>query len=88
MDDMTSVLIMWLLLIIVFVVIEIITLGLTTVWFAGGSVVALIAAICNADVGIQIVLFFVVSIAMLFLVRPSACRKFNSKRIKDRKSVV
>lgn len=82
MDDMTSVLIMWLLLIIVFVVIEIITLGLTTVWFAGGSVVALIAAICNADVGIQIVLFFVVSIAMLFLVRPSACRKFNSKRIK------
>lgn len=82
MYDMTSVLIMWLLLIIVFVVIEFITLGLTTIWFAGGSVVALIAGICNVNEGIQIVLFFVVSIALLFFVRPSACRKFNSKRIK------
>lgn len=82
MSDMTSVLIMWLLLIIVFVVVEMVTLGLTTIWFAGGSVVALIAGVCNADVGIQIVLFFVVSIALLFFVRPSACRKFNSKRVK------
>lgn len=82
MEDMNSVLMMWLLLIIIFVMIEIITLGLTTVWFAGGSIVALIAGICGVDVGIQIVLFFVVSIAMLYLVRPSACRKFNSERIK------
>lgn len=82
MDDMTSVLIMWLLLIIVFVVIEFITLGLTTIWFAGGSVVALIAGVCNVNVAIQIVLFFVVSIALLFCVRPSACRRFNSKRMK------
>lgn len=82
MDDMTSVLIMWLLLIMVFVVVEMITLGLTTIWFAGGSLVALIAGICGADVGIQIILFLVVSIAMLFFVRPSACKKFNSKRMK------
>lgn len=82
MDDMASVMIMWLLLIMVFVVIEMITLGLTTIWFAGGSVVALIACACGANVGIQIVLFLVVSIAMLFFVRPSACKKFNSKRIK------
>ena len=82
MSDMTSVLIMWLLLIMVFVVIEMITLGLTTIWFAGGSVVALIAGACGVDVGIQIILFLVVSIAMLFFVRPSACKKFNSKRVK------
>lgn len=32
----------WLLLIIVLLVIEIITLGLTTIWFAGGALVAFI----------------------------------------------
>lgn len=34
----------WLILLIVLVVIEIITLGLTTIWFAGGALVTFILA--------------------------------------------
>ncbi|CDE44525.1 putative uncharacterized protein [Clostridium sp. CAG:411] len=85
---MTSVLLMWMILIAIFIVVEIITLGLTTVWFVGGAVVALIAGAVGADIGIQVVLFFVVSVALLFFVRPSACRRsgacrrFNSHRVK------
>ena len=40
---MESMLIIWLVLIAVFVAVEIATLGLTTVWFAAGSLVAFIA---------------------------------------------
>lgn len=77
-----TILLMWLIAIAVFIVIEIITLGLTTIWFAGGALVAFLAGLCGANEGIQIVLFFVVSFLMLLGVRPSACRKFNSRRIK------
>ena len=75
-------LIVWLLLIAVFIVVEIATMGLTTIWFAAGSLVAFIAGLCNASVGVQIVLFLGVSLVLILCVRPSACRKFNSKRMK------
>ena len=39
----------WLVLALTFVIIEAITLGLTTIWFAGGSVAALIAGILGAE---------------------------------------
>lgn len=35
----------WLIIVIVMAVIEIITLGLTTIWFAGGALVAFIASL-------------------------------------------
>ena len=34
--------IIWIALIIIFAVVEIITVGLTSIWFAGGAVVALL----------------------------------------------
>ncbi|MCI8410147.1 MAG: NfeD family protein [Lachnospiraceae bacterium] len=77
-----TILLIWLVSVAVFLVIEILTLGLTTIWFAGGALVAFLAGICGANIAIQFILFFVVSFVMLLGVRPSACRKFNSKRIK------
>lgn len=77
-----QILLIWLVLIAVFIIIEIATLGITTIWFAGGALVAFLAGLCGANPTVQIILFFVVSIALLFCVRPSACKKFNSGRIK------
>lgn len=82
MDDGMQYLFMWLALIAIFIVVEIATLGLTTVWFAGGALVALLAGLCGADTAVQVIVFFVVSVGLLFFVRPSACRKFNSRRVK------
>ena len=60
----------WLIALVVFLVIEAATLGLATIWFAGGALVALIAAMCGAGIVIQIVLFLVVSLILLFFTRP------------------
>ena len=79
---MDSVILMWLLLVVVFIVVESVTLGLTTIWFAGGSLVAILAAMLGADIWVQLAVFIVVSVLLLFFVQPSACRKFNSKRMK------
>ena len=46
--------IFWLILFVVLVVIEIATLGLTTIWFAGGSIVAFVLAIVGFSLPVQI----------------------------------
>ena len=74
--------IIWLALFVVLLIIEIITLGLTTIWFAGGALVAFIAAALGANLGIQLALFFMVSLFLLFVTRPIAVRYFNKDREK------
>jgi len=54
--------ILWLILLIVFAIIEALTLGLATVWFAIGSGVAMVMDLCGAPVGAQIITMIVVSI--------------------------
>lgn len=70
----------WLILFIVLVVIEIITLGLTTIWFAGGALVAFVLAMLDISPVIQWAAFCVVSLALLFGTRPWALRFFNSRK--------
>ena len=72
--------IFWLILFVVLVVIEIATLGLTTIWFAGGSIVAFILAIVGFSLPVQIVAFLVSSILLLVLTRPIAIKYFNPER--------
>lgn len=69
----------WLILMAVMIAIEIITLGLSTIWFAIGALVAYIVALFGADVAVQVVVFLVVSLAALFFTRPVAVRFFNNK---------
>ena len=59
--------ILWLILMVVFIVIEGITLGLTTVWCAVGSLAAAICGYFGANVGIQIAVMVIVSIVCFFI---------------------
>ena len=72
--------IFWLIVIIVMALIEIITLGLTTIWFAGGALVAFFANLAGANLVIQIILFVVVSVLLLALTRPLAVEYLNKGR--------
>ncbi len=79
MPDIMTMAIIWLVALIVLVVIEIITQGLTTIWFAGGSLIALISTFCGANLFVQIALFLVTSIVLLIFTRPVAMLHFNKK---------
>ena len=72
----------WLAVLVVCVGIEIATMGLTTIWFAGGALVSAILAALNAPLWLQIVAFFVVSLILLYLTRPVAVKYFNKDRVK------
>ena len=74
--------IFWLVLFVVLLVVEIATMGLTTIWFAGGALIAFIAAYIHLGIGLQIVLFLAVSILLLVLTRPIAVKYFNQEREK------
>lgn len=72
----------WLVALVVFLVIEAVTLGLATIWFAGGALVALIAAMCGAGLGIQVASFLVVSLVLLIFTRPFAVRFLSKDTLK------
>lgn len=72
----------WLVILIIMLVTEIITLGLTTIWFAGGAFAAFIAALFDAPLVIQIILFLVVSLVLLWSTRPIAVKYINKSRTK------
>ena len=68
---------MWLIVLAVFLVIEAITVGLTTIWFAGGALVAAIASGAGAGILVQWILFLVISLVLLIFTRPLAVRYMN-----------
>lgn len=70
----------WLAAIVILLVMEIISLGLTTIWFAGGALVAFVLAVFNVPVLIQVFVFLVVSLLLLIFTRPIAVKYFNKDR--------
>ena len=74
--------IFWLVALVLFILIEIATMGLTTIWFAGGALVAVIASALGLPLVVQVVLFFAVSFVLLYFTRPMAVKYFNKDRVK------
>ena len=75
--------IFWLVLVAIMLVIEIFTLGLTTIWFSLGGVAAAIAAGLNSPLWLQIVLFAGVSVVVMGLVRPFAVKVLDKSRARN-----
>lgn len=75
-------LIFWLIVVAVMLIIEIFTMGLTTIWFSLGAVAAAVAAGLGAPLWVQILLFSIVSVVIMLLVRPFAMKVINVGRTK------
>lgn len=70
----------WLIAMVLFGVLEAVTVGLTSIWFAVGALAALIAASLGAFALVQVIVFLVVSFVTLLLVRPLAQRYINDRK--------
>ncbi len=73
---------MWMLFVISFLVVELLTIGLTTIWLAGGAAVAFILATAGANFWCQLAGFFIVSFVLIYFTRPWALKHFNPRRTK------
>lgn len=69
----------WGFAVIFFLLLEALTMGLTTIWFAAGAFVAAAVALFGCPFSVQIVVFVVVSVLCLVFTRPIAKRFLNDK---------
>ncbi|MCD8329485.1 MAG: NfeD family protein, partial [Lachnospiraceae bacterium] len=67
----------WLFLMVILLVIEILTLGLTTIWFAGGALAAFVVGVFGLGLPVQLGVFGAVSVILLVSTRPLAARYLN-----------
>ena len=74
--------ILWLIVIVVCIAVEIGTLGLTSIWFAGGALTAFVVALLSAPGWLQIILFVVISALLLLFTRPFAVKFINKDTAK------
>jgi membrane protein implicated in regulation of membrane protease activity len=72
----------WLGVLIICVILEAATLGLTTIWFAFGALASLLISLFGVGIFIQIVVFIVVSLCLLYFTRPIAVKVLKIGRVK------
>ena len=77
---MTPSLVGWIIAIIAFVLLEAATVQLVSIWFIGGSLAALIGAMCGLSFVWQFSLFVVVSGLLLVSLRPILRKKLTPHR--------
>lgn len=69
----------WAALTVVFIVVEAVTVQLLTIWFAVGSVAALVATLLGATTVWQCIIFIFVSLLVLALTRPYVKKIIESR---------
>lgn len=74
--------IIWLIVFAILIIIEFLTMGLTTIWFACGAIIACLASAFGWPLWLQIIFFVVVSAVLLIFTRPIALKYFNRSRTK------
>ena len=71
--------VIWLIAMVILLVVEAMVPGLISIWFAIGTLAALISALFHAPVWLQLVWFFAISILTLVLTRPFVKKYVNSR---------
>lgn len=79
---MSGMMLLWTFILIATVAIEAATMGLTTIWFSGGALAAMIIERLNGSITLQVVVFLIISLILLFFTRPLAVKHFNKERAK------
>lgn len=74
--------IMWLIILLLFILVEIFTFNLVAIWFIIGSVVSLILSLFIDSFIIQVLVFVLVTLFTLILSKPFVKKYMNKKMVK------
>ncbi|HQL04274.1 MAG TPA: NfeD family protein [Treponemataceae bacterium] len=67
----------WLIIAVVLTLIEVVTLGLTTIWFALGALVMIFLSFTPIPFAVQVLVWLLISSALLYFTRPYAVKKLK-----------
>lgn len=74
--------IFWFLLMVILAIIELLTVSLTSIWFAVGALCATVVSLFSSNFTLQFFVFIIVSTVLLILTRPTVTKKLNLKKEK------
>lgn len=74
--------VIWIAIAVIFAVIEAATMGITTIWFATGALVAAFSAMYIDSIIVQVAIFLLVSVVLLIFTRPIVNKYFSKKTVK------
>ncbi len=74
----------WLLLMAFLILVEVFTLGMTAIWLAVAALVAFLISLFYDNLIVEVVLFALISLALLYTVKPLVKKYFNPKSRKFR----
>ena len=74
--------VLWIVLAVVFLLMEAATVALVSLWFVAGALAALAACLLGAAVWLQVLVFALVSLAMLLLLRPFLRRFVDAHKVR------
>lgn len=74
--------IVWIVIAVFLAIIEAATMGITTIWFAAGALVAAFSAMFIDSLMAQIAIFLLVSVLLLVFTRPVVNKYFSNKTVK------
>ena len=69
----------WLILFVIFAALELVSLGLTCIWFAVGALAACVTSLITDNWIIQAIVFIIVTVVVLIFLRPIAVKYINNK---------
>lgn len=70
----------WLVLMVIFLILEAVTVGLVSIWFAAGGLAALIVSFFTPNLWVQVVAFLVVSLLSMLVLRPLTRKYIHPKQ--------
>lgn len=69
--------VIWLWIAVILIIIELITVSLTSIWFAVGAIAAAVCGMFTDNLWIQLIIFMVASIVLWIFTRPIALKYLN-----------
>lgn len=78
--EMNPAVVLWLIAVILFLGVELSTVTLTSIWFAAGALAAMLVAMFNGHLIVQIIAFIIVAFGLLYATKPWSKKFIDTKK--------
>ena len=79
--EMSPFVFVWLVAVIIFLVVELLTVTLTSIWFAAGALAAMLVAMFNGNLIAQIIAFIIVAVGLMYATKPWSKKFIDTKKV-------
>lgn len=79
--EMNPYVFVWLIAVVIFLGVELSTVTLTSIWFAAGALAAMLVAMFDGNLIVQIIAFLIVAFGLLYATKPWAKKFIDTKKV-------